>query len=50
MEDPRKNSSVQQPCHHKYKENIDISWSLVFFNNDFCFQTNLQNNYTEKND
>ena len=53
MEDPtsRKNSSVQQhPCHHKYKDNFNIPWSLIFFNNDSCFQTNLQHNYSKKND
>ena len=50
MEDPGKNSSVrQQPCHHKYKKNFNISWSLIFFNNDACFQTHLQHNYSEKN-
>ena len=50
MEDPRKNSSVrQQPCHNKYKENFNISWSLIFFNNDSCFQTNLHYNHPEKN-
>ena len=50
MEGPRKNSSVwKQPCHHKYKENFNISCSLIFFNNDFCFQTKLQHNYSEKN-
>ena len=51
MEDPRKNSSVrQQPCYHKYKENFNISQSVIFFSNDSCFQTNLQHNYSEKND
>ena len=36
MENPRKNSSVrQQLCHHKYKENFNISRSLIFFNIDF---------------
>ena len=51
MEDPRKNNSVrQQPCHHEYKENFDISQSEMFFNNDSCFQTNLiKRNYSEKN-
>ena len=39
-EDPRKNSSVrQQPCHHKYQENFNISGSVIFFNNDCCFHT-----------
>ena len=51
MEDPRKNSSVrQQPFHHKYKEHFNISRSLIFFNNNSCLQTNLQHNYSEKND
>ena len=52
MEDPsKKNSSArQQLCHHKYKENFNISQSLIFFNNDFCFQTNLQHNFSEEND
>ena len=51
MEDPRKNSSVrQQPCHHKYKENFNISRSVIFFYNDSCFHTNLKHNYSEKND
>ena len=50
MEDPRKNSSVrQQPCYHKYKENFNISRSLIFFNNDFCFQTKIQHDYSKKN-
>ena len=49
MEDPWKNSSVrQQPCHHEYKENFNISWRIIFFNNDSCFQTSLQRNYSEK--
>ena len=51
MDDPRKNSSVpQQPFHHKYKENFNISRSYIFLNNDSCLQTNLQHNYSEKND
>ena len=50
IEDPRKNSSLrQQLFHHKYKENFNISRSLIFFNNDSCLQTNLQHNYFEKN-
>ena len=50
MEDPRKNSSVQQQhFHHKYKENSNISRSLIFFNNDSWLQTNIQHNYSEKN-
>ena len=51
MEDLRKNSSVgQQPCHKKNKENVNISPSVIFLNNDSCFQTNLQLNYSEKKD
>ena len=51
MEDhTRKNSSVrQQPRHHKYKEIFNISRSLIFFNNDSYFRTNLQHNDSEKN-
>ena len=51
MEDPRKNSFVRQKaCRHLYKENLNISLSYIFFNNDSCFETNLQHNYCEKND
>ena len=51
MEDPRKNSSArQQLCHHKYKVNFNILRSLIFFNNDFCFQTYLQHNFSEEHD
>ena len=51
MEDPRKNSSAgQQLWHHKYKENFNISRSLIFFNNVSCFQTNIQHNFSEEND
>ena len=39
MEDPRKHSSMQQqPFRLKYKDNFNISWSLLFFNNKSCFQ------------
>ena len=40
----------QQPCYHKYKDNFNISLSLISFKDDSSFQTNLQNNYSEKND
>ena len=43
-------SARQQPCHHKYEDNFNISWSLIFFNNYSCFQTNLQHNFSEEND
>ena len=49
MGDPRKNSFVlQRHCHHKYKDNFNISRKLIFFHNDSRFQTNLQHNYPEK--
>ena len=49
LDDLRKNSSVRQAGHHKYGETFNISRSVIFFNNDSCFQTNLQHNYSEKN-
>ena len=43
------NSSVwQQPCHHRYKEKIKYIRSFIIFNNDSCFQNNLQHNYPNK--
>ena len=51
MEDPSKNSHARQRlCHHKYKDNFDISLKLIFFDNDSRFQTNQQHKYHEKND
>ena len=50
MEDPKNSALRQKPCYHRYTEKFNISQSLICFNNDSCFQTNLQHNYSEEND